>query len=112
MKTLPILLILALLVVGCATSSGSINAGLLSIGMTKAEVIQTLGEPERFSAKSGKEVLEFDVRNVSFADSIGRMGMAFQGKNPDEFSPKSYDLVKVTLINGKVESYETIDNYK
>jgi len=84
MKILSIL-ILGLLVIGCATS-GVING--VNIGMTKDEVIKVMGNPVSVSAKEGTEYLNY---KLSETDDDAFMG----------WTTPYY----VRLINGKVDSY-------
>jgi len=79
------ILILGLLVIGCATS-GVING--VNIGMTKDEVIKVMGNPVSVSAKEGTEYLNY---KLSETDDDAFMG----------WTTPYY----VRLINGKVDSY-------
>ena len=72
--------------VGCATSSKRLNN--LHVGMTKAEVIEILGEPSYTSAVEDVEILTYKLRT-------------------DTLFSKVY-LVKI--INGKVEQFGTKDS--
>jgi hypothetical protein len=42
----------------------------VSIGMTKAEVIQILGEPQASSAQSGRELLLYGIPSNDFSDKF------------------------------------------
>jgi len=55
------------LVLGCAGSAKKINH--LNIGMTKAEVIEAMGEPNYTSATSNVEILSYKLTSYSlFSD--------------------------------------------
>lgn len=69
---------------GCATST-KIND--VQLGMTKAEVISIMGEPNSVSAQGGAEYL-----NYSLIDNLYTMG-------------NTYQPYYVRLIDGKVESF-------
>src|SRR5882724_1109863 len=64
------LLILAL-IVGCATPGGHIKGGdpsLISVGMTKEEVIQKLGKPENVTADGQSETLSYVLERPWWQD--------------------------------------------
>ena len=48
-------------VIGCATPSKRLNS--LNIGMTKAEVIEILGEPDYTSAVDDVEILTYKLKS-------------------------------------------------
>jgi len=58
-----ILFFLSILVLGCAGSSKKINN--LNIGMTKAEVIAAMGEPNYTSAANNVEILSYKLTSTS-----------------------------------------------
>ena len=58
-----ILLSLVILVFGCAGSAKKINH--LSIGMTKAEVIEAMGEPNYTSGANDIEILSYKLTSNS-----------------------------------------------
>ena len=62
-KRMLILFILSILVLGCAGSSKKINN--LNIGMTKAEVIAAMGEPNYTSAANNVELLSYKLTSTS-----------------------------------------------
>ena len=76
---------MAVLLVGCATSS-KINA--VQLGMTKTEVIATMGNPVSISAKGGAEYLNYKLSETG--DDAAR------GWTTPYF---------VRLVDGKVDSY-------
>ena len=84
MKNL-ILLVLTVLLVSCATS-GKVNG--VQIGMTKEQVITTMGKPVSVSAKDGPEYLNYKLSETD--------DDAFRGWTSPYY---------VRLINGKVDSY-------
>lgn len=86
-KTLATLLVAALLV-GCA-SSGKINN--VSVGMTKKQVIESMGDPDTVSAQAGAEYLSYFLCYSNCAALI----MENRGR----------DWYYVRLINGVVDSY-------
>jgi hypothetical protein len=85
------------LVTCCATSSNRLNN--LSVGMSKAEVVQILGTPESTSATRGVEFLTYSLR-----ERIAR---------PDEASVPVSILGKyfVKLVDGTVESYGRLGDF-
>jgi hypothetical protein len=92
-----VLAVCTLILIGCATSSKRMND--LSVGMTKAEVIKTLGQPESTSANSG---VEYMVYNLSIR--IARPGEALA---PIPITDKYF----VRLVGGKVESYGRLGDF-
>ena len=62
-KRMLILFFLSILVLGCAGSSKKINN--LNIGMTKAEVIAEMGEPNYTSAANNVEILSYKLTSNS-----------------------------------------------
>ena len=62
-KRMLILFFLSILVLGCAGSAKKINN--LNIGMTKAEVIEAMGEPNYTSAANDVEILSYKLTSDS-----------------------------------------------
>lgn len=79
------IVILLLVITGCATSE-KING--VQIGMTKGDVIETMGKPVSVSAKDGTEYLNYKLSDTDKD--------AFNGWTSPYY---------VRLINGKVDSY-------
>lgn len=73
---------------GCATS-GKINS--VSVGMTKNQIIDSMGEPDTVSAQGGAEYLNYFL----CYSNCGALIMENRGR----------DWYYVRLINGTVESY-------
>ena len=90
MRKLIYLFVLAVMVSGCATTP---NLNTVSLGMTKADVIKTLGNPTSVSAKDNVEYLQYNTLRP-FAP-------------PSEWAPKFF----VRLVNGKVESYGKVGDF-
>ena len=63
-KSVLIACILSVLALGCAGSAKKINN--LNVGMTKAEVIQVMGEPDYTSGKKGVEILSYKLTSDGF----------------------------------------------
>lgn len=62
-KRMIVLLSLSILVSGCAGSAKSINS--LNVGMTKAEVIEAMGEPSYTSGAKNVEILSYKLTSNS-----------------------------------------------
>ncbi len=62
-KKLIVLLSLSILVLGCAGSAKMINT--LNVGMTKAEVIEAMGEPNYTSGAKNVEILSYKLTSSS-----------------------------------------------
>jgi hypothetical protein len=78
---------LALLVlVSCATSPGK-NLNKISVGMTKAQVIEAMGQPTSTTAQNGAEVLRYSLNATRALFSV------------------DFDDYSVRLVEGKVVSY-------
>jgi len=63
-RRLAFLFVLSILVVGCAGSAKKINQ--LNVGMTKADVIEAMGEPDYTSGSRDVEVLTYKLKSNSF----------------------------------------------
>lgn len=87
-----IFLLLCFGLVGCATAP---NLNNVALGMTKQEVIKTLGNPHSVSAKDNTEYLKYGL-SMGFADNS-------VWANPPEYY--------VRLVNGKVESYGKVGDF-
>ncbi len=64
MKKKLLILVSVLLITGCATpkvKQMSKNMNNASLGMTKKEIIQVMGEPQSVSATSGVEYLKYKL---------------------------------------------------
>jgi outer membrane protein assembly factor BamE (lipoprotein component of BamABCDE complex) len=90
-------LIVVVLITGCATSSKKLNR--LNVGMSKAEVVHILGTPESTRATRGVEFLVFNLR-----ERIARPGEAIA---PIGINEKYF----VKLFDGKVESYGHLGDF-
>ena len=67
-KKILILFILTVLVVGCAGSAKKINN--LTLGMTKSEVIETMGKPDYSNVREEVEILNYRLTSNSlFTDA-------------------------------------------
>ena len=101
-------LILLTVLVSCASTVSNNSSNQISLGMTKAEVIELLGEPARSSANSGREVLGFDLTNSAYRGCLAAAGVLslgiYSGACVNEL-----DNYEVTFINGKVDSYGIIN---
>src|SRR5687768_34818 len=98
MMRLARLLIVALLplaLAGCLNSSKKLNA--VSVGMTKAEVIQALGQPDSVSATGGTEYMVY------------RLGQGVEVQY-DRFVPTRGNYY-VRLLNGRVDSYGQVGDF-
>jgi hypothetical protein len=89
--------LIAGLVAGCATSSKNLNK--VSVGMTKAEVIQVLGQPESTRANRGVEFLIYSLRE----------GISKPGTTIVPISIEGQYFVK--LVDGRVESYGRVGDF-
>ena len=68
-KRVLVVLCLLVLVLGCAGSAKKIND--LDIGMTKADVIRAMGEPNFTSSSTNVEILSYKLRtDCCFSDTF------------------------------------------
>jgi hypothetical protein len=84
-------LALSILTFGCAAPGGHIKAGdpsVISVGMTKEEVIQKLGKPENVSADGQSETLNYILERPWWQDKPFR----------------------VKIVDGKVASYDIVEH--
>jgi hypothetical protein len=82
--------LLALLLVGCVTSSKKLTK--LSPGMPKAQVLEILGEPKSVSSRDGSEFLRYQL----------------SGRDAPLIAPTSYahaDGYTVQLTDGRVVAF-------
>ena len=97
MKKYTLLALTMVLLVGCATAP---NLNSISLGMSKQEVIKSLGNPYSVSAKNNTEYLKYNCIGGAFlmttAECDPRIG------NGEYF---------VRLVNGKVESYGKVGDF-
>ena len=64
LKRMIFLFVLSIFVVGCAGSAKKINQ--LNVGMTKADVIEAMGEPNYTSGDMDVEILTYKLKSNSF----------------------------------------------
>ena len=86
-KRMLILFFLSILVLGCTGSAKKINN--LNIGMTKAEVIEAMGEPNFTSAAKDVEILSYELTSNSLLR----------------------DTYHVSIKNGKVERFGKLGSF-
>ena len=99
-KILAVLLCLGL--VGCAMLPATVpNLNGVSLGMTKAEVIQNVGVPESASAQGNVEYLKY-ICTGGFNSRISNGACYDRGGAVEYF---------VRLVNGKVESYGKVGDF-
>lgn len=94
MKKILTITALVILISGCAPGPKkmSMNMNSASLGMTKQEVINTMGPPQSISAISGTEYLIYKLCTVG-------------GGFMDDFRCRRWEDFYVRLKAGKVESY-------
>jgi len=77
-------------------TSSSERLNYLSVGMTKAEVMQVMGSPDSVSANGGAEYLAYTLRTET---SLTRNTWGYQSR------------YFVRLINGRVDSYGQVGDF-
>jgi hypothetical protein len=82
---------LIIVLIGCSTAH---KMNLISLGMTKAEVIKQLGRPVSVSAQSGVEYLNYRFAETGDDDFYG-----------------NYTPYYVRIVDGKVESYGRLGDF-
>ncbi len=87
-----VLCLVSIILTGCAHGT-SLNR--ISVGMTKAQVIDEIGEPESVAAQNGIEVMRYDF----WKD--------FWQRKPGDWKSEFY----VRLVNGRVESYGRMGDF-
>ena len=107
MKNLIFIIIFSLM--GCATKVVTPLTDKLEIGMSKFEILEIFGNPQRISASAEMEILEYDIVKDDASSKLRRFGLALQGYNPDYASPVAYEIVRLVLLDGKLDSYITTD---
>lgn len=92
--------LLAAVVVGCAAPASNFNR--LSVGMTKADVIQVMGQPQSISAKEGVEYLLYTLGEglTLGSDPYGRAKI-----------DQTRNLYYVRLKAGVVDSYGRVGDF-
>jgi hypothetical protein len=111
------LLTLALggLVTGCSTSTVQ-NLNSVSVGMSKAEVIQTMGTPEETRAAEGTEYLIYKLRRAPSSGTqtgcatagLFTYGLAYLVAESCRYQDNDYF---VQLNDGKVTAYGKIGDF-
>ncbi len=91
-------LVAVILVVGCATSAKHLNE--LSLGMTKQQVIQILGDPDRTEAEGQEERLYYWLSESRVTEAM--FGGLMRGLNLGK------GQYRVTLTDGRVTSYKKV----
>ena len=66
LKTITVLVTSLLLAVGCASSSAKL--GKVGLGMTREEVVKTLGQPHALSAQGNVEFFTYNLLNKGVGD--------------------------------------------
>ena len=95
-----ILALFVLFLAGCATSATTLNK--ISIGMTKAEVIQIMGQPESTRANQGVEYVIYTLHEST--------SLAY-GSNAGIIAVPVTDKYFVKIVGGHVESYGRIGDF-
>lgn len=93
-----IIALAALILVGCTTSARSLNK--ISVGMTEAQVVQVLGQPQSTRAKDGVEFLHY---------RLSESGDWIWWPMADTFQPHHYF---VRLTNGVVDAWGKAGDFK
>ena len=93
MKSL-LLLCFAVVFVGCAAPASNMNR--LSVGMTKADVLQVMGQPQTVSAQAGVETLVYRLGE-------GLKTTRLPGSGPS--TGQATGLYVVRLESGKVVAF-------
>ena len=84
-----------LLLVGCASNTTS-RLSRLSVGMTKAEVLSIMGDPDTVAAQGGAEYLNYTLWTEM---SLSRNTWGYQ----------TFNFVR--LVNGRVDSFGRIGDF-
>ena len=94
MKKLLLSASLILLMVGCAPKPHQMSSHIstASLGMTKQQVLSTMGQPNSVSAKGMTEYMMYKLCTV-------------QGGFMQDYRCMRWDSYFVRLVNGRVESY-------
>lgn len=82
---------------GCASSK--VNMSSITPGMTKAEVIQVLGEPTSASLQNDFSYLFFNVHDHAFGRDRNDYVFAFSNNKLVEFAPLPEDRQKMGPID-------------
>lgn len=86
------------MLMGCATGASNMNR--VSIGMTKSQVVEVLGQPESTRATQGTEYMIYTLR-----DRMG--GRPFVDIAPHEILSQYY----VRLTGGHVDAYGQVGDF-
>ena len=105
-----VLLLSILFITGCASTTVTSKDSLkLSLGLTKAEVLEILGDPQRVSATSdGREIYEYDITGVEYQSCMAAAALLTIGLASGDCVNK-LDALTVIFINGKVSAYKQIE---
>ena len=101
-----IALLMILFTSGCATTTvTSSDSFKLSVGQSKADVLEILGEPQRNSASSDGEIFEYDIKGKSYQSCLAVTGFLTVGLGSGECNDE-LDVLVVIFVNGRLSSYE------
>jgi hypothetical protein len=105
-----LLIVVALLLTACADTASRLNE--MSVGMTKSDVTELLGEPQTTTGMNGTEYMMYELRDAPSPSTQAGCaivdlpfgGMAVSSVLLDECEYTN-DLYFVRLIDGKVDAY-------
>lgn len=108
-----VVIFLSILLAACANTARNLNA--VSVGMTKADVINVLGDPDETRAAEGIEYLIYELRKAPSAGAqtacgvagVYTLGLAYLFKDC-QYSDNDYF---VQLKGGKVMAYGRIGDF-
>lgn len=111
------ILLLGLMMVfacGCSTNPGPTEQqamNLVSLGMTKAEVISLVGNPDSTAAQAGYEYLRYTTSiDRDFSLRMKCSGEAMAGDHPSPECQYAEDRF-IRFVDGKVESYGRVGDF-
>ena len=89
-----------LFIIGCAPKANQMarNMNNASLGMTKQEVIQAMGEPQSVSATQGVEYLNYTLCTV-------------EGDFYNDWRCRGWESFYVRLKSGKVDAYGKLGDF-
>lgn len=102
-----LLIVVALLLTACADTASRLNE--MSVGMTKSDVTELLGEPQTTTGMNGTEYMTYELRDAPDAVTQAACGVAgiytFGLAAAMDDCQYSDELYYIRLVDGEVDAY-------
>ena len=103
-----LLILISLLLTSCASGVQQGSELQLQLGMSKAQVVNILGDPQRVSAKEGKEYFVYNIKDDAYNQCMAFAGFATMGIATASCIERM-DALSLVFVNGKLDSYQAVE---